>query len=161
MFVVPMFVRKLFVRVRLGQVVTNILHTYTHTYHTNICILTLAYELFRMYFFSNEPYPLRTFAYEQLCTNFTHTNYFHTYFDPRIVQVYVGVCILPSKQDSICKILSTGIELTCIEKTIAYLILITLTWIYKCPGVCLVPSHSSRQTYTHLPSQSCWCSAGA
>ena len=47
--------------------------------HTNFSVRTFAYVLF-----SNELYPLRTFAYEQLRPNFMHTNYFHTYFGPRI-----------------------------------------------------------------------------
>ena len=49
--------------------------------HTNFSVRTFGYVLF-----SNELYPLRTFAYEQLRTNFMHTNYFHTYFGPRIVR---------------------------------------------------------------------------
>ena len=59
----------------LGQVVTNIyIRTYVPYKHlyTKFCVRTFAYVLF-----SNELYPLRTFAYEQLLTNFMHTNYFH------------------------------------------------------------------------------------
>lgn len=54
--------------------------------HTSIYILTLAYVLLRTYvLFSDELYPLRKFAYEQLRTSFMDTYYFHTYFGPRIV----------------------------------------------------------------------------
>ena len=70
-----MFIVSMFVCVRLGQVITNILHKY----HTNICIQTLVYELFCTYFFQTNFIP-----YEQLRTNFMHTNYFRTYFGPRI-----------------------------------------------------------------------------
>ena len=72
---------------RLGQV-RSLCIFYIGTYvpyeylHTNFSVRTFWYVLSL-----NELYPLRTFAYRQLRTNFMHTNYFHTYFGPRIVVV--------------------------------------------------------------------------
>ena len=47
-------------------------------YHTNIWLRTQAYDLLRTKIFHAKFIP-----YEQLRTNFMHTNYLHTYFGPR------------------------------------------------------------------------------
>ena len=73
MLVVPMFVRKMFVRIRLDRYEYFTYVPYEHL-HTNFSVQTFLYVLF-----SNELYALQTFAYKQL-----RTNYFHTYFGPRI-----------------------------------------------------------------------------
>ena len=81
MYVVPMFVRKMFIRIRLGLVVTNILiRTYVPYKHLH---MNFSVQIFSYVLFSNELYPLRTFAFEQLRTTI-HTNYFYMYFGPRI-----------------------------------------------------------------------------
>ena len=56
--------------------------------HTNFSVRTFAYVPFPY-----EIYPLRTFGYEQLRTNFMHTNYFHTYFGPT-TYFWITWCIL-------------------------------------------------------------------